>query len=60
MMDELKNLGSWSEYLDIDFGLSCIGMCVVCGAPIMENERKRRVENGFQCENCMDLQEEKN
>lgn len=57
MMDEIRK-GLWNEYLDIDFGLSCVGMCKVCGAPIMENERMLCTETGLRCENCIGLQED--
>lgn len=52
------NIGS--EYLDIDMGIVCIGMCEKCGEPVMENERMTRTEAGLLCGDCIGLQEENN
>lgn len=46
------------EYPDIDMGIQCMGMCEVCGDPIMENERIIRTEAGLCCENCEKPQED--
>ncbi len=53
-------MNTGSEFLDIDMGLICMGMCEKCGDPVMENERIVRTASGIRCEDCIGLQEEKN
>ncbi len=47
-----------SEYLDIDMKMQFVGLCEMCGDPIMENERIIRTEAGLKCEKCAGTQEE--
>ncbi len=49
-----------SEYLDIDMNIQCIGLCGICGEPIMENERIERTDARVCCVNCIVAQEENN